>query len=212
MAVIFDLDGTLIDSLPTIAKAGNAVLAGADLSPLPVDRYRAFVGLGEQVLLDRLIAATDLDAGQRDHLMIQFMNSYKAASQDTHLFDGVPAALEAVKKLGQIGLCTNKPMAALGVVLQTLGWQDMFDVVIAGDTLPVRKPEPEPLQLAVERLGTKTGLYVGDSETDAETAQRAGVPFALFTKGIRVSPVDQIPHDVAFDDFAALPDIVKAYL
>lgn len=103
-------------------------------------------------------------------------------------------------------------MAALGVVLQTLGWQDMFDVVIAGDTLPVRKPEPEPLHLAVERLGTKTGLYVGDSETDAETAQRAGVPFALFTKGIRVSPVDQIPHDVAFDDFAALPDIVKAYL
>lgn len=102
MAVIFDLDGTLIDSLPTIAKAGNAVLAGADLSPLPVDRYRAFVGLGEQVFLDRLIAATDLDAGQRDHLMIQFMNSYKAASQDTHLFDGVPAALEAVKNWARL--------------------------------------------------------------------------------------------------------------
>ncbi len=210
MAVVFDLDGTLIDSLPTIAKAGNAVLADVNLQELDIDVYRGFVGLGEQVFIDRLIAATTLSVTDRPVVMEHFIKRYKEASSQTDLFHGVEKAMSDLKAMQvPIGLCTNKPQAALSVVLDTLNWQDMFGSVIAGDTLAVRKPHPEPLQKAFQDLGSTTGIYVGDSETDAETAKRAGVPFVLFTKGIRVSPIEDIPHDVAFDDFADLAEIVK---
>lgn len=149
--------------------------------------------------------------------MERFISGYKTVSQGSRLFDGAQQALADIKSMGvPIGLCTNKPQAPLSVVLDSLNWQNMFDVVVAGDTLAVRKPYPEPLHLAFEKLGlqpdSSAGLYVGDSETDAQTAKRAKKPFALFTRGIRVSPVADIPHDVAFDDFETLPEIVKSYL
>jgi phosphoglycolate phosphatase len=79
---------------------------------------------------------------------------------------------------------------------------------VAGDTLPLRKPDPAPLHHAFTALGGP-GIYVGDSEVDAATAQAAGAPFVLFTRGIRMTPVEAIPHDVAFEDFAALPEICE---
>lgn len=212
MAVVFDLDGTLIDSLPHVAEAGNAVLLAEGLPGLETDAFRYFVGLGEQVFLDRLIAATGLNPSDRPALMRRFIDGYKVVSQHSQLFPGVQAALLSLKKRGvPIGLCTNKPQEALSVVLKSLGWQDMFGAVVAGDTLALRKPHPEPLHLAFQTLGVDGGLYVGDSETDAETAKRAEMPFALFTKGIRVSPIEDIPHTVVFDDFAKFDEIAAKF-
>jgi phosphoglycolate phosphatase len=78
--------------------------------------------------------------------------------------------------------------------------------------LPVRKPDPAPLHLAFEQMGADMGVYVGDSDVDAETAQRAGVSFAFFTEGIRTKPIDAIPHDRAFDRFEDLPAICQEIL
>jgi phosphoglycolate phosphatase len=78
--------------------------------------------------------------------------------------------------------------------------------------LPVRKPDPAPLHLAFEQMGADMGVYVGDSDVDAETAQRAGVSFAFFTEGIRTKPIDAIPHDRAFDRFEDLPAIFLVIL
>ncbi len=211
--VVFDLDGTLIDSLPDIAAAANALLADHGLEPLPQKQIGSFVGMGERVFLDRLIAATALNAEDYDALMGEFITHYKASTGLTTVFPGVLDVIEALKAEGyKLGICTNKPGGPLAAVLEAIDLAKWFDVIIAGDTLPVRKPDPAPLHLAFERMGATLGAYVGDSDVDSETAQRAGVAFAFFTEGIRTKPIEHIPHDRAFDRFEDLPAICREIL
>jgi phosphoglycolate phosphatase len=103
-------------------------------------------------------------------------------------------------------------LAPCRAVLDHVGLGTTFDAVVGGDSMPVLKPDPAPLHTAFERLGEGPRLYVGDSETDAETAQRAGVRFLLFTEGYRKSEPSEIPHSARFDRFAELPGIVEAEL
>lgn len=207
-AILFDLDGTLIDSLPNVTDAANAVLSERGLPPLERKQTAGFVGLGEQVFMDRLIAATALDPLDRDAHMESFIGHYKVEALKTQLFPGAKDALNALKEKGfSLGLVTNKPRAPLLPTLETAGLSTVFDAVIAGDDLPKRKPYAEPIWHALKLIGAKTCVYVGDSPTDAETAQNAGVPFVLYTEGIRTVPVSAIPHDVVFDDFQELPEI-----
>lgn len=211
--IVFDLDGTLVDSLPEIAAAANAVMAARGLPDLPLRQVARFVGLGEQVFVDRMIAAVGIDLADRPDVMQRFMAAYKIASQSSSLMPGVATALEALKARGvPMGLCTNKPGGPLQAVLDSAGLRQFLAAIVAGDTLKVRKPDPAPLLLAFDQLGAQPGLYVGDSETDAETAQRAGIPFALYTEGIRQKAVDEIPHDIAFSDFARLSEVAGPFL
>lgn len=208
--VVFDLDGTLIDSLPGIAGAANALLSEWGHPALAPAQIGGFVGHGEQVFLDRLIAASPLDPAERDHLMNRFLALYADAAKVTRLFPGVEEMLDALSVGGvTMGLCTNKPSGPLAPVLRETGLDRRFAVVVAGDTLSLRKPDPAPLRHAFDVIGQGPGLYVGDSEVDAETARRAGIPFALYTRGIRQSPVEAIPHDAAFDEFEELPGILS---
>ncbi|QMU59990.1 MAG: phosphoglycolate phosphatase [Boseongicola sp.] len=210
VTVIFDLDGTLIDSLPDVTKAVNLLLADEGLPMLGTSDVNNFVGSGEQVLMHRLIAATALKAEDFDRLMPRFITHYKTAALDTKVFPGAMDALKTMRNAGiPLGLCTNKPRAPLETTLVAAGLDNIFDVVMAGDDLPTRKPDPAPLLEAFQRLGAPKGIYVGDSEIDAETAERAGVPFVFYTEGIRVAGIDEIRHDIAFDDFAALPGICE---
>jgi|OM-RGC.v1.013821502 2-phosphoglycolate phosphatase, prokaryotic len=210
-AVVFDLDGTLIDSLPDIANAANALLAEENLPPLPQDQIAGFVGLGERVFLDRLIAATALREAEYDTLLSRFVAQCTRHTGETRLFAGVPDALTALKDDGfALALCTNKPSGPLAAVLEAVGLDPWFDGVVAGDTLCVRKPAPDPLQHAFALVGATHGVYVGDSETDAETAQRAGVPFLLFSEGIRSKSLTEIPNDEVFNAFSELPGLCRA--
>jgi phosphoglycolate phosphatase len=208
--VVFDLDGTLIDSLPDIAAAANALLADHGLDPLPQAQIGGFVGMGERVFLDRLIAATALEADRFDLLLPEFITHYKASTGRTRVFPGAIEAVQALRAEGiKVGICTNKPGGPLAAVLEAVDLTRWFDAIIAGDTLPVRKPDPAPLRLAFERMGATEGVYVGDSDVDAETAQRAGVPFAFFTDGIRTKSIEEIPHDRAFERFEDVPSICR---
>jgi len=203
--VVFDLDGTLINSLPDVTAAANALLAEYDKPPVPEAQVNGFVGMGEGVFIDRLIAATGLDTNKRTEILARFIEHYKIAAQFTKLFPGALDALQALKHQGRaLALCTNKPQAALTPTLIAGGLDQVFDVVVAGDTLSVRKPNPEPVLHILKEMNAETCLYVGDSEVDAETAKRAGVPFILYTEGIRQKPIEDIPHDRAFSDFATL--------
>ena len=104
-----------------------------------------------------------------------------------------------------------KAVAALAVLVAVpaLFILPLFQVVLGGDSLPVRKPDPAPLFRVLADLGAPRAVYVGDSEVDAATAQAAAMPFALFTEGYRKTPVEALPHDVAFSDFTDLPAIVE---
>lgn len=205
--IVFDLDGTLIDSAPDIAAAANATLAEVGAAPLSVDEARSFVGAGAVVFVERMARARSVP--DPEPLMPRFVHHYERAVSQTVIYPGVEAALAQLKAQGhRLGLCTNKPARPTQTVLAHLGWSDMFETVFTGDTLPQRKPDPAPLLAAFEALGDGPMIYVGDSEVDAETADRAGVPFLLYTPGYRKAPVEDLIHTEAFDNWTVVPGLV----
>ncbi len=213
-AVVFDLDGTLIDSAPDIHAAVNRALTGVGAEALSLAEVTSFIGNGIPTLVERVMRARDLPATDHPELLKRFSGHYDAAPATlTRPYAGVMDLLAGWSAAGvPMAICTNKPEAPARAILNIMGMAAHFPVVVGGDTLPVRKPDPAPLHYAVEALGAHRVLYVGDSETDAETARRAGLPFALFTEGYRKAPVAELPHDMAFTDFADLPGILDRLL
>ena len=209
--VVFDLDGTLIDSAPDIRAAANRMLADQGIAPLELGTIISFIGHGLPRLVEQIIEHVGLDMGHAEMLTDQVLRYYNAAPTElTKLYPGVMTCLTGLKLGGaRMGLCTNKPLSATMEILGPMGLGDMFDIVIGGDSLGVKKPDPAPLLECFNVLGGK-GLYVGDSEVDAETAARAGVDFALFTQGYRKTPVAELPHSFAFDHFDQLAAHTKA--
>lgn len=215
MRIIFDLDGTLIDSAPDIHAAGNAVLSAEGLPPVTEEQSRSFIGNGARVFVERLERAGSgaNDPARSARMHAHFMKRYETEHALTRLYPGVKVALENLRDAGwQMAICTNKPLAPTHAVLAHFGLGGFFEAVIGGDSLPVIKPDPAPLRAAIEALGGGAVVYVGDSEVDAATAVAARVPFALFTRGYRKTAVAEIAHQRAFDDFRDLPAIAKALL
>ncbi len=210
--VVFDLDGTLIDSAPDIRAVANAVLADHGAAPLDMAETRRFVGLGAAHFVTRMAAARGLPADLEPALLDGFMARYAESHALTHPYPGAIPALEALARAGhRIGLCTNKPLYPTRAVLAHLEMTDHFACLVAGDSLPRRKPDPAPLDHAFQALDDSDGsarIFVGDSEVDADTAQALRVPFVLFTQGYRKTDIAQIPHSARFDDFADLPGLI----
>ncbi|WP_323041112.1 phosphoglycolate phosphatase [Gemmobacter sp.] len=211
-AIVFDLDGTLIDSAPDIRAALNRVLEDEGVPLLSLTETVRSIGHGVPALIAQARALRDLPEARQDAMVAAMVQHYGAASAVlTRPYPGVAAALEALAAAGHVlGLCTNKPIAPTRAILDALDLARHFQAVIGGDSLPQRKPDPAPLHAAYAALAAPVLLYVGDSEVDAETAQAAGVDFALFTPGYRKSAVEALVHRLAFDDFAALPGLVAA--
>ncbi|MCC5991860.1 MAG: phosphoglycolate phosphatase [Rhodobacteraceae bacterium] len=209
-AVVFDLDGTLIDSAPDIWHAANRVLDEAGLPPVTFQQARDFVGRGARVFAARLEKAAlgDNQPARTVHFQTRFLYHYERAHDHTRIYPHVEAALDALRAQGlRLGLCTNKPFAPTRAVLAHFGWSGLFDVVIAGDSLDVAKPDPAPLRAVVDGMGLQLSqiAYIGDSETDAETARRAGARFGLYTQGYRRTAPEEMFHHFRFDDYRQLP-------
>lgn len=213
-AVIFDLDGTLIDSAPDIHAAANKMLVEIGLDPLDYPTVRSFIGNGVPKLIERVMGARDIPFSEPEHHRLHdiFMRHYNAAPADlTELYPGLTGHLDWLRAQGfTLAVCTNKPEEPTRAILAAFGLTDLFPVVVGGDTLPVKKPDPAPLIHTITALGATEVLYVGDSEVDAETAQAAKIPFAIYTPGYRKSPLDQVHHDYAFDHYDDLQAIVQA--
>ena len=208
-AVVFDLDGTLIDSAPDIWHAANRVLAEEGLPPVSFERARDFVGRGARVFAARLEKAAlgDNQPARTAHFHARFLYHYERAHEHTRIYPHAEAALEGLRARGlRLGLCTNKPLGPTRAALAHFGWSGLFDAVIAGDSLAVAKPDPAPLLAVVAALGLRVAqiAYIGDSETDAETAERAGARFGLYTQGYRRSAPEALFHHFRFDDYRAL--------
>jgi phosphoglycolate phosphatase len=211
MRLVFDLDGTLIDSAPDIHAAANRLLASEGLPPQPLTALRGMIGHGVPHLIDRLMRAAGQapDPVREARLVATYVAGYEEAVDLTRVYPHVTETLEFLVGAGhRLGLCTNKPLAATRAVLGHLGLAAFFAVIVAGDGPHPRKPDPAPLRAALAALGEGPAAYVGDHEVDAQTAQAAGVPFVLHTEGYRAAQaVTLAPR--AFADWRALSALLK---
>lgn len=212
LAIVFDLDGTLIDSAADLHAACVKMLAQENAATPSMEKVISYIGNGVPKLVERAMADAGISMQHHSRLVRSFMTFY---NQDpatlTTLYPNLVTALDDLIKQGhRLAICTNKPEAPARVILDLLGIEFYFDFVVGGDTLEQKKPSPEPLLHVLKLLKTDRCLYVGDSEVDAETAERAAMPMALFTKGYRKVPVDKLTHDFAFDDFAELGPYIQS--
>jgi phosphoglycolate phosphatase len=179
--ILFDLDGTLVDSAPDLRAALNRLMAARGLPPFPLPEVVAMVGDGAKVLVERALSARGqpFDPAALDG----FLADYTAnAAVETRPYDGIPAVLDALAAAGwRLAVCTNKPEAAARELLEALGLMPRFAALGGGDSFPMRKPDPGHL-LATLRLaggGGGRALMIGDHHNDIAAARGAGVP-AIF--------------------------------
>ncbi|MEM6740178.1 MAG: phosphoglycolate phosphatase [Pseudomonadota bacterium] len=210
-ALVFDLDGTLIDSAPDIRAMANTLLVEEGAEPLGEAEARSFVGHGADIFVRRMRAARGLVEADHPRLLRRFLELYEGAVELSEVYPGVVDALSILAAEGYaLGVCTNKPIGPARIVLDHFGLTSRFGVILGGDSLPVRKPDPAPLYAAFEALARPAGIFVGDSEVDAETAERAGAPFLLFTEGYRKAPVRDLPHAATFSHWDEVPGLVRS--
>ncbi|WP_120632094.1 phosphoglycolate phosphatase [Ruegeria sp. EL01] len=211
-AIVFDLDGTLVDSIGDLAGAANRMLAGVGRDPLSLEVIKRFVGNGLPKLVERVIQHCALPMDRHNELTQATLSHYNTAASDTTVpYPGIPETLSRLQDKGCVlGVCTNKPEAPARHVLDALDLSRYFDAVLGGDTLNARKPDPTHLMASFEALPPHDKrLFVGDSEVDAETSVRAKIPFLLFTEGYRKSPVAEIPNHVSYGSATELPALVE---
>ena len=198
-SVTFDLDGTLLDTVPDRAEASNRMLAELGLPLRSEDEIRSFVGRGIVVLVQRCL---DRGAAPDEALLARavevFKRHYAAVNgNETRVFAGVLAGLEAWRATGvPLAVLTNKPAAFTEPLLERMGLKHYFSAIVSGDSTPFRKPHPEPLRHACTQMGraVNTNLHIGDSRHDIDVARAAGctvycVPYG-YNEGEAVSASD----------------------
>lgn len=206
--IIFDLDGTLIDSVPDLASAIDQTLAHFGKPYAGVDKVRAWVGNGSLKLVERALVWADLPLDELDTAHAVFLQTYANCHAGTVAYDGVRDGLLRLKDAGFVlALCTNKPTQFLPKILADMGWADSFACVIGGDSLPVKKPDPAPLLHICQRLGInpQQAVMVGDSKNDIKAGQGAGMTTYALTYGYNYDePIANSKPDGVFDDFGGL--------
>lgn len=206
--VVFDLDGTLVDSKHDLADAANALIVEGGGTPLPVDRIAAMVGEGAALLVRRALAAAGLDPESPDALA-RFLRLYdERLLAHTRLYDGIAEAVDALAARTELAVLTNKPTAATERILSGLGLRRRFRDVLGGDTPFGRKPDPAGLRELMARAGATPGAtwLVGDSRVDLRTARNAGTNICLarYGFGYRIDPADLDGSEMIVDTPADL--------
>jgi phosphoglycolate phosphatase len=212
-ALLFDLDGTLVDSVPDLAAAVNGVLAELGRPPLGLPQVTSMVGDGTSALVERALAASGAGDTPLRAAHDRFLALYEAdPTRLTRPYPGVPAVLEELAAAGwRLGICTNKPERATRTVLAGLDLARFFAVVLGGDSGPTRKPDPGPLRAALGRLGSEPGnaAMIGDHRNDVAAAQAAAMPVAFARYGYGAATLAGLTPDAVIDRFAELPQALR---
>jgi phosphoglycolate phosphatase len=218
-AVLFDLDGTLLDTVAAISSGLNQALAEQQLGPLPQAQVREMIGRGGPILITRALAwlGVAMDAaGQAALLQRYFLHYERIETGDehsAHIYSGATDALEQLKRLGvKLAVVTNKPQRLAFGLLQRLGLTQWIQVVVGGDSCERRKPDPQPLQVACVAMGTEPAhaLMVGDSVNDVLAAHAAGMPVVCVPYGYNEGrDPRQLPCDAFVDTLAELPALLS---
>ncbi len=182
--LIFDLDGTLIDSVPDIAVATNKMLADLGKQTFSEDNIRHWVGNGSRKLIERALDHAIQDKESVTTSLIDkaeklfFQHYQQDCANKTVAYNGVDKGLRALKNHGfTLALVTNKPMQFVPIILDYFNWQDLFSVVLGGDSVAEKKPSPMPLNYVCEKLNIspQNAIMIGDSKNDIFAGQNAGM-------------------------------------
>jgi phosphoglycolate phosphatase len=214
LGIVFDLDGTLIDSRVDIAEATNHALVHSGRTPLSIDEIASYVGDGARKLLARA-ARLEPEAAELDPLLQSFLDYYGAHATDHTTL--LPGAYEALAALGHLplALCTNKPRSTTEAVLANLRLPAEFSVLVAGGDLPKIKPDPLPLQHIAQALGLSTAqlMMVGDGPQDVLCAKAAGARSVGVEGGIQARErLIAAEPDVLIASLSELPELIAAWL
>jgi phosphoglycolate phosphatase len=208
----FDLDGTLVDSVPDLTGALNEVLGERGYPGLTPEEVKPMVGDGVPALVARAVAARGGGAAEANAMLPRYIAMYEAnATNLTRPYPGVTDTLAALRRRGyRIAVCTNKPQRAAETVLRGLGLASLYDGLAGGDRYPVKKPDPGHLLRLIAELGgsPRRTAMVGDSENDAAAARAAGVPAIIMRYGYARRDPATLGADAVLDHFAELPAVL----
>jgi len=214
-AIVWDLDGTLVDSAPDLASALNIVLDKRGFFNHSIDVVRTMIGNGVPKLVERGFNAVGmrLDAGQLDELVEIFVKEYTAcATEQTRPYPMVVEALDQFRDMNiPMGVCTNKPEAISRQILEGLSLAEYFSSVVGGDTTSTRKPDPQPVLACLRELVSEpvSSLMIGDSVHDVHAAHAAGVTVGVVPWGYRSAPAEELGADFVIHDMAGLPGLIR---
>jgi phosphoglycolate phosphatase len=207
--LLFDLDGTLVDSVPDLTGALNRVLVEHGYEPLTAAEVAPMVGDGVPALIERGFAARGASSAEAADALPRYIAIYEAhATELTRPYPGVPETLAELRRSGyRTAVCTNKLQRASLTVLAGLGLAPLFDAVAGGDRYPVKKPYKGHLLGLIAELGgvPERAVMIGDSENDAAAAHAAGVPLVIMRYGYSRRDPATLGAAVVLDTFAELP-------
>lgn len=207
--IVFDLDGTLVDTAGDLAASLNHALAALGRPPVDPGAVRAMVGQGARALLQRGLSMTGgVSPALVDEGVGPFLEHYAAnIAVFSRPYPHAEEVLDRLRERGdRLAICTNKPVRLAEALLAALGWRHCFAALLGADSLPVRKPDPAHLLGTIAAAGGswEEALFVGDSITDAKTAEAARVPLVLVRHGYSTVPVDSLPAQAVIDGFHEL--------
>jgi phosphoglycolate phosphatase len=204
--VVFDLDGTLVDTAPDLCAALNHALAALGRPGVPAEDVRHMVGHGARKLLERGLATSgDVTPEIIEAGVPHFLDYYAAHIADgSRPFDGVVSALDALAAGGvRLAICTNKPVALSRALISALGWEQRFVANLGFDSVERPKPDPGHVHAAIAAAGgvRETTVFVGDSITDTTAARAAGVPVVAVSFGFSDRPATELGADAIIDHY-----------
>lgn len=212
-AIVFDLDGTLIDSIPDVHASLNRALAELELGQLTLPQVKTMIGHGGRYLIECALKAVDVEPDDRvvEQLLLKYLELYKRYPVDhTIVYPNVVETIEQLRDDGySLGICTNKPFAMTNLVLERLSLLPLFSGVTGGDNLPFCKPDPRHIEATLELMQQplSNAIMVGDSKTDIQAANNAEIPSVLVTYGYHLQ--EGLSANVVIDDFSQLPNAIE---
>jgi len=216
--LVFDLDGTLVDTAPDLIAALNFVLEGEGLPPIPLHSARNMIGAGARKLIERGLEREGRAASVKDinRMTVDFVEYYAAHIADaSRPFEGLEGALDELSSHGfRFAVCSNKLEWLSKRLLDQLGLSARFAAICGGDTFGVSKPDPDILRQTVARAGGRlaTTVMVGDAGTDIGVARRAGVPVIAVSFGYTDVPIVELKPDRLIHHLRELPDAARALI
>jgi phosphoglycolate phosphatase len=216
--VVFDLDGTLVDTAPDLINALNFVLDREGLPPVPLAAARNMIGAGARKLIERglEVEGRTVTVGELDRMTRGFIDYYaEHIADESRPFDGLEAALDDLERRGyRFAVCTNKLEWLSKLLLDRLGITRRFAAICGADTFGVAKPDPAILHQTIARAGGQSpaSVMVGDSGTDIGAARRAGIPVVGVSFGYTDVPIAELKPDRLIGHMMELPEAVESLL